>query len=38
LTALIERLPDLELPEKHAPAWLDTFTLRGLHKLPAIWH
>ncbi|HTE35209.1 MAG TPA: cytochrome P450 [Reyranella sp.] len=37
-TALVERLPDLELPEKDAPDWRGTFTLRGLHKLPAIWH
>lgn len=36
--ALIERLPTLELPEKNAPAWRHTFTLRGLHKLPAVWH
>ena len=33
-----ERLPNLELPEKDAPAWRGTFTLRGLHKLPAVWH
>jgi cytochrome P450 len=37
-TALVERLPTLELPEKDAPAWRRTFTLRGLHKLPAVWH
>jgi cytochrome P450 len=37
-TALVERLPDLKLPEKDAPAWRGTFTLRGLHRLPAIWH
>jgi hypothetical protein len=37
-TALIERLPNLELPEKDAPAWRRTFTLRGLHRLPATWH
>src|SRR5439155_26719014 len=37
-TALVERLPNLELPEKDAPDWRGTFTLRGLHKLPAIWH
>jgi cytochrome P450 len=36
--ALIERLPTLELPEKAAPAWLRSFTLRGLHTLPAVWH
>ena len=37
-TALIERLPTLELPEKAVPAWRRTFTLRGLHQLPAVWH
>ncbi len=37
-TALVERLPALDLPEKGAPAWRRTFTLRGLHKLPAVWH
>jgi cytochrome P450 len=37
-TALVERLPTLDLPEKEAPAWRRTFTLRGLHKLPAVWH
>src|SRR5262249_57467502 len=37
-TALVERLPNLELPEKATPDWRHTFTLRGLHKLPAIWH
>jgi cytochrome P450 len=37
-TALVERLPNLELPEKDAPDWRGTFTLRGLHKLPATWH
>ena len=37
-TALVERLPTLELPEKATPAWRRTFTLRGLHKLPAVWH
>jgi cytochrome P450 len=37
-TALIERLPNLELPEKDRPAWRRSFTLRGLSKLPAVWH
>ena len=23
---------------KDAPAWRRTFTLRGLHQLPAVWH
>jgi cytochrome P450 len=36
--ALIERLPDLELPEKDKPEWKRSFTLRGLAKLPAAWH
>ena len=37
-TALIERVPNLQLPEKDAPAWRRSFTLRGLSKLPAVWH
>jgi len=37
-TALVERLPNLELPEKDEPAWRRTFTLRGLQTLPAVWH
>jgi cytochrome P450 len=37
-TALIERIPNIHLPEKDAPAWRHTFTLRGLSKLPAVWH
>jgi cytochrome P450 len=37
-TALVERLPNLELPEKDKPAWRPSFTLRGLSKLPAVWH
>jgi len=37
-TALIERLPTLELPEKDTPAWRPNFTLRGLTKLPAVWN
>src|SRR5215470_10490112 len=37
-TALIERVPSLELPEKDAPAWRPSFTLRGLSRLPAVWH
>ena len=37
-TALVERLPTLELPEKDKPAWRGTFTLRGLDTLPAVWH
>lgn len=36
--ALVERLPDLTLPEKDSPAWKRNFTLRGLSKLPAVWH
>ncbi len=36
--ALAERMPTLELPEKDTPAWRRSFTLRGLSKLPAIWH
>jgi cytochrome P450 len=37
-SALIDRLPNLELPEKDRPAWKHSFTLRGLTKLPAVWH
>jgi cytochrome P450 len=37
-TALVERLPNLELPEKDEPEWRPNFTLRGLNKLPAVWH
>ncbi|MFO1080628.1 MAG: cytochrome P450 [Reyranellaceae bacterium] len=37
-TALIERLPNLRLPEKDTPAWRHSFTLRGLSRLPAVWH
>lgn len=36
--ALIERLPDLQLPEKNRPAWRPSFALRGLSGLPATWH
>jgi cytochrome P450 len=36
--ALIERLPTLSLPEKDKPAWRRSFTLRGLSRLPAVWH
>ncbi len=36
--ALIERMPNLTLPEKDKPAWRRSFTLRGLSKLPAVWH
>ena len=38
LTALVERLPTLELPERDRPDWRRNFTLRGLNKLPAVWH
>ena len=34
---LIRRLPGLELPEKEAPAWRRSFTLRGLTRLKAAW-
>jgi len=37
-SALIERFPNLELPEKDRPAWKQSFTLRGLTRLPAVWH
>jgi len=35
---LIERMPNLTLPEKDTPAWRRSFTLRGLRRLPAVWH
>lgn len=38
LAALIERMPTLTLPEKDRPAWRRSFTLRGLSRLPAVWH
>jgi len=37
-TRLIERMPDLRLPEIDNPAWRHNFTLRGLATLPAVWH
>jgi hypothetical protein len=37
-SALVERLPSLELPEKDKPQWRRSFTLRGLTELPATWH
>lgn len=37
LTALFERLPDLELTEIDAPRWKPTITLRGVTELPAVW-
>lgn len=36
--ALIERMPNLRLPEIDTPAWRRSFTLRGLSKLPAVWN
>jgi cytochrome P450 len=37
LTALFERLPDLELTEVENPDWKSTITLRGVTRLPAEW-
>jgi cytochrome P450 len=37
-SGLLRRLPGLALPERDAPAWRRSFTLRGLTKLPAVWH
>ena len=34
---LMQRIPELHLPEKDAPLWRKTFTLRGLEALPARW-
>ena len=36
--ALIERIPNIRLTEMDSPSWRRTFTLRGLNKLPAVWH
>jgi cytochrome P450 len=36
--ALVERMPNLTLPDKDKPAWRRSFTLRGLSQLPAVWH
>ena len=37
-SALVRRMPNLELPEKDRPEWKRSFTLRGLKTLPAVWH
>lgn len=37
LTALLQRLPELELTEIERPAWKPTITLRGVTALPATW-
>jgi len=37
LTALLKRLPTLELDDPENPVWRPTFTLRGLASLPAHW-
>jgi cytochrome P450 len=37
LATLLRRLPNLTVPEAHAPKWRDSFTLRGLTTLPAKW-
>jgi len=37
-SGLLRRLPGLALPERDAPSWRRSFTLRGLTKLPAVWH
>lgn len=37
-SALIERLPGLRLPEISNPDWRPNFALRGLSRLPAVWH
>ncbi len=34
---LMDRIPDLSLPEADSPRWRNTFTLRGLEDLPAVW-
>lgn len=35
---LVERMPTLKLPQKDQPEWKRNFTLRGLVRLPAVWH
>ena len=35
---LLRRMPDMTLPEKDAPSWRRSFTLRGLTRLPAVWN
>jgi cytochrome P450 len=37
LTALLTRLPDLELEEIETPTWKQTITLRGVTEMPARW-
>ena len=36
-SGLIRRLPGLTLPDRNAPQWRRSFTLRGLTTLPATW-
>jgi len=35
--ALLRRLPGLTLPDSDRPQWRQSFTLRGLTSLPAVW-
>jgi len=37
MTALLSRLPNLELEEIDAPSWKQTITLRGVTEMPARW-
>lgn len=37
LSALFQRLPDLELTDYEQPEWKQTITLRGVTRLPATW-
>jgi len=37
LSALFQRLPDLELTDYEQPEWKQTITLRGVTHLPATW-
>ena len=37
ITALLERLPELELVNIHEPDWKQTITLRGQKSIPATW-
>lgn len=37
LSALLTRLPQLELTDTEHPEWKQTITLRGVSRLPAVW-
>ena len=35
---LINRFPDMQLPDRDKPQWRRSFTLRGLTRLPVMWN